>query len=89
MHDGKRMNASYEGGAHIEITFTPMEIGHEMINVWDHDKHEPSGLFSDWDELTAEVQVGLVRDEVVAWIKTNEEEGWTDWFEDYVVNGSY
>lgn len=88
--DGKRIRADYEGGAYIELTFGSEGFKPtEVINVYDYEKGEPEPPFNRWDEMGNLEAKGAIRDAVRSWARSNEEEGWSSWFEDYLENASY
>lgn len=85
--NGKRIRADYSGGAYIDLTFgsegyRPTEV----INVYDHAKGEPEPPFNRWETMENLEAKGAIRDAVKEWAKSNEEDGWDSWYEDYLAN---
>ena len=78
---GQEVRARYSGGPYIELSFTPWDdrVGTEVIDVWDYVKGAP--------EIGVSAQEVSV--EVLRWMRTNEDEGWLDWFDGYVENVRY
>lgn len=84
---GRKVRADYQGGPYIELTFTSLAYKPtEVINVFDYEKGRAYPPFDRWDELDNDTAKSAIRTEVFDWIRSNEDEGWLDWYEDYIRN---
>ncbi len=86
--DHKYVTAEYHGGAYIDLTFGPATGATEVINVYDYATGAPEPAFQGnlADRIERERVRAAVRIAVIEWAQTNEDEGWTDWYEGYLEN---
>lgn len=80
----------YHGGAYIDMTF-----GHqgcqptEVINVWDYETCKPDAPFDRFDDMSGAELTAALKLTLEGWVRSNEEEGWPDWYQGYLENARY
>ena len=79
--DGKVIKADWAGGAYMELTFGDLPKPTEVINIWDDVRGES---LLKWEDPYTNMWMDTI---VRSWAEANENEGWTDWYEDYLAKG--